>query len=254
MPSPFPGMNPFLEQDEVWHDFHERFIPLAAEILGSQVRPGYIVKLDEHVYIHELPHEQRALLGRADVSVARGSSPQSAATAGAVLEAPAIGRIAAAIDVERHSYIEIRDRARREMVAVIELLSPANKRPGPDREQYLGKRRQLLASPVHLVEIDLLRGHPRLPIDDLPQCDYYALVSRVEDRPQVGLWPNNLRDRLPEIPIPLRRPDPDARLDLQVIVNRIYDAAGYEDYVYDETPQPPLTAEQTAWSESLLGR
>ena len=119
------------------------------------------------------------------------------------------------VDVEHLSFVEIRDRQGRDLVTVIELLSPTNKRPGPDREQYLAKRRQLLASGVHLVEIDLLRGHPRLPLDDLPPCDYYVMVSRAEERPQAGLWPLGLRDPLPPIPVPLRAADPDASLDLQ---------------------------------------
>ena len=50
MSSPFPGMNPFLEQDDVWHDFHEKIIPMIAERLVVQVRPEYIVKIDEHIY------------------------------------------------------------------------------------------------------------------------------------------------------------------------------------------------------------
>ena len=69
MPSPFPGMNPYLEQEDVWHDFHERFIPLLATILGGQLRPRYIVKIDEHIYVHEMTMESRKLVGRADVSL-----------------------------------------------------------------------------------------------------------------------------------------------------------------------------------------
>src|SRR4051794_32235551 len=157
MPSPFPGMNPYLEQDDVWHDFHERFLPLVAEVLGAQVRPNYIVKIDEHVYVHELPTEPRRFIGRADLAV--GPVPRAvAAQAGlGVLEAPATVELPA-VDVERLTFVEIRDRRHRELVTVIELLSPSNKRNGPDREQYQAKRGQLLSSSVHVVEIDLLRG------------------------------------------------------------------------------------------------
>ena len=55
MPSPFPGMNPYLEQEDVWDDFHGRFIPIAAEWIGAQVQPAYIVKMGMNVYIHEPP-------------------------------------------------------------------------------------------------------------------------------------------------------------------------------------------------------
>jgi len=156
------------------------------------------------------------------------------------------------VDTERHGYVEIRDRRNRELVTVIELLSPTNKRPGPDREQYLAKRRQLFASNVHLVEIDLLRGGPRLPLEDLPDCDYYVAVGRVTDRPRVGICPLRLRDPLPTIPIPLQAPDPDARLDLQQALHDVYDAAGYEDYIYTGQPQPPLHPEDAAWAREFV--
>ena len=157
MPSPFPGMNLYLEQDDVWHDFHERFIPLAATLLGAQLRPRYIVKIDEHIYVHEL-------------------------------EAPAQVRLPS-VDRERLSHVVIRDRRDRELVTVLELLSPSNKYVGPDREQYLAKRMELLNSPAHLVELDLLRGGPALPADGRPDCSYSVLVSRAQARPIAEFWP-----------------------------------------------------------------
>src|SRR5579863_10179400 len=112
MPSPFPGMNPYLEQEEVWHDFHERLCPAVAELLTAQVRPSYIVKIDEHIYIHELPAETRTLVGRSDVEVARLQGNGDVGASTSVLEAPAHVRIPA-VDVERISFVEVRDRANR---------------------------------------------------------------------------------------------------------------------------------------------
>src|SRR5260370_36325652 len=110
MASPFPGMTPYLEQESVWHTFHERLCPLVAELLTSQVRPHYIVKIDEHVYIHELPAESRHLVGRADVAVTRSPGSRGPEAAAEVLEAPAQVRLPA-VDVESLSFVEIRDRA-----------------------------------------------------------------------------------------------------------------------------------------------
>ena len=250
MPSPFPGMNPYLEQPDVWHDFHESFMPHVRDELAAQVDPRYIVKIDEHVFIHELSGEQRWLLGRADVSVGRGSAHADVGTAPAtaVCEAPAEGYVPA-IDSERLALVEIRDRRDRQLVTVIELLSPANKRPGGDRDQYLTKRHEVLRSTAHLVEIDLLRGGQRPPLEQLPPCDYYVMISRSQLRPRVGLWPLQLRDRLPVIPIPLREPDPDAQLDLQQVLHEIYDKARYATYIYDASPEPPLSAEDEAWAK-----
>jgi len=255
MPSPFPGMNPYFEQEEVWQDFHQSFIPLAREVLSAQVLPGYLVKIEEYLFIHELSAEERLLLGRSDVGIKQSGVPDAqnrTTNLGAVATAPYYARLPQAVDTERHSYLEIRDRQGRELVTVIELLSPSNKRPGGDRETYVGKRRQLLASGVHLVEIDLLRGGPRMPMEDLPDCDYYAIVSRAEDRPRVGVWPIRLRDPLPKIPIPLRGADPDAELDLQAALHRVYDAAGYQYYIYQGRPKPPLHPDDEAWSRQLF--
>ncbi len=210
-----------------------------------------MARIDEHVYIHELPAEPRRLVGHVNVSLARIPSSAGTQTGAAGLEPPARVQLPA-IDLERHSFIEIRDRVDRRLITVIELLSPSNKYAGSDREQYLVKRGQILASGVHLVEIDLLRGGPRLPLENLPECDYYALVSRAEERPQAGLWPVRLRERLPIIPIPLRSPHPDAQLDLQALLHRIYDAAAYEDDIYTGQPQPRLTPEEAAWARHFI--
>jgi hypothetical protein len=134
------------------------------------------------------------------------------------------------------------------------LLSPANKYMGPDREQYLAKRMELLNGPAHLVEIDLLRGGPPLPADDRPDCSYSILVSRFESRPDAAFWPVALRERLPVIPVPVRAPDSDARLDLQAVLDRIYDDAGYADYIYDGDPHPRLENGDAVWARQFLPR
>jgi hypothetical protein len=126
MPSPFPGMNPYLEKSSVWHDFHERFLPLAAEALGTQVLPGYVVKIDEHVHVHELAQESRRLVGRADLLVtALGPAPGAPAAGTQLFVLPA-EVTAAHIDTESVSYLEIRDRETRQVVTVVEVLSPLN--------------------------------------------------------------------------------------------------------------------------------
>jgi hypothetical protein len=149
-------MNPYVERASVWHDFHERWIPLAADLVGSQVLPRYYVEIDEQRYIHELSAQERRFVG------------------------------VPAVDTESLSHLEIRDRDSHELITVVELLSPSNKYAGPDREQYLAKARQLQRSWVHFVEIDLLRGGPRMSWLDMPACDYCVVVSRFELRPKAG--------------------------------------------------------------------
>jgi hypothetical protein len=244
-------MNPYLETEDAWHDFHERFMPLAADMIGAQVGPNYIVKIDEHLYIHEFSAEQRRFLGRGDIFVSEIPGAVTKTVAVATLGAP-VPVTLPAVDILSESVIEIRDRRNRQLVTEIELLSPSNKAPGPDRQQYLAKRGQLLSSRVNFVEIDLLRGGPRMPMDDLPPCDYCVLVSRGEERPRAGVWPIHLRDGLPSIRIPLRPDDPEPLLELQTALHRIYDAGRYALYIYEERLDPPLSADDAAWAAEIV--
>ena len=174
------------------------------------------------------------------------------ATPGGVAVAPASVGMPAIVEEEHLPYLEIRDRSNNEIVTVIELLSPINKATGPYRDQYLAKVKRILASRTNFVEIDLLRGGPRMTWDRLPECNYYAIVSRhaarTSDDPQADLWPIRIRDKLPSIPVPLRPGEPEPTLDLQAIVHRIYDAAGYQMFLYQSDPEPPLSVADAAWA------
>lgn len=251
MPSPFPGMNPYFEQAAHWQDFHTEFLSAMRRQLAPRIAPNYIVQLEEHVYIHDLPAEPRRSTGRADLSVTRVQNPPVGQPALGVLEAPAEVQLPAQ-DLERIPFLEVRDRRGRELVTVIELLSPSNKRAGEDREPYLAKRRELLRSPAHLVEIDLLRGWTPLPAEDRPPGDYSVLVSRSGRRPAAEFWPIRLRDRLPVIPIPLRPPHADGRVDLQEVLHRAHDGPGYEHFIYTGSPEPTLSASDAEWVRQFV--
>lgn len=254
MPSPFPGMNPYLERPEVFHDFHQTCMPIIRELLNAQLVPHFFAGLEVDLYIHELPAEQRRLVGRADVA-ARGLStgvPTGASGASAVREAPLSGTLPLAVDELKMSVVEIKDRASREVVTVIEMLSPSNKYAGSDRDKYLQKRHRLSRTQANLVEIDLLRGGPRLPLDGMPDCDYCALIGRATKRPEVGIWPIRLRERLPVIEIPLRDPHPDASLDLQVMLDLAYDRSLYAHEIYNGRPDPILRPPDADWAKQFL--
>src|SRR5207302_2445979 len=121
-------------------------------------------------------------VGRGDILIpALTPAGKKSASTSPVLEAPAEVGVPA-IDTEGQSFLEIRDRDSRELITVVELLSPSNKYAGPDREQYLAKVRALQRTSVHLVEIDLLRGGPRMPWLDMQECDYCVVVSRADQR------------------------------------------------------------------------
>jgi hypothetical protein len=243
-------MNPYLEQDDAWHEFHEMFVPEAVAVLNAQVGDDYIVKTDRHIYVHEPPEQKGVFIGRSDVHLAHPKDTITAAS-GATTIAPVRSKFLAE-DFEEETYIEIRDRHRRQIVTVIELLSPTNKRPGENRNQYIAKRRAIRRSTAHLVEIDLLRGGPRMPMESVPECAYLVMVSRYESRPHVGLWPLQLSDPLPNVRIPLRAPDPDVTLPLQDLLHKIYDSAGFQKYVYEGNPDPPLAQDEVKWAQQFI--
>jgi hypothetical protein len=253
MPSPFPGMNPYLERADQWQDFHTSFLTYVREALKPQVEANYVVHVEDHVFIHEMPRERWRSIGRPDVTLARRPDA-GAALAAPVVEAGDEVELFITHDEVAQHYLEIRDRRNREVVTVVDLLSPSNKAPGSDRQQYLRKRDRSLLSGAHLVEIDLLRGGPRLPIEEgpPPACDYYVLVSRAQQRPKAWLRRIALQKQLPTIPIPLRPEDGDARLDLQAILNRVYDTGTYEAEVYDSPPEPPLSTDDAAWAAQFV--
>src|SRR4051794_24334919 len=104
MPSPFPGMNPYLEQADVWTDFHDRLIPAIADSLAAQVDPHHIVKITEQLYIHEPPASSRRLVGRADVSAVQGKKRGAARAGATTLEPPMVVEIPD-ITIERISQV-----------------------------------------------------------------------------------------------------------------------------------------------------
>ncbi len=252
MPSPFPGMNPYLEHPAFWHDFHGVFVTLMRLELAVQLRDRFQVRMDDNVYVHELAGEERRLLGRPDVFLTPTESSSTIAAIRAELLAPAEGTVPVGIDLLRERFIEIRDKQQERLVTVIELLSPANKCLGPDREQYLSKRRQHLASAVNLIEIDLLRGGERMPVTGLPACSYCVVVSPGPLRPKAGLWPIQLDDPLPRIPVPLDAQDAPAQLDLQSIFQRSFDEGAYGRELYRQQLEPPLSAAQREWATTKV--
>ena len=158
------------------------------------------------------------------------------------------------MDEERESFLTVRDRLSREIITVVELLSPTNKRPGENRRRYLAKRADLFSGTANLVEIDLLRGGKPMPADDRPDCIFSVLISRAGERPRAGFWPISLRDPLPVVPIPLRADTPDAQLDLRAVIDRVYDEAGYRYFLYEHPPAPPLNESDAEWADGLRTR
>lgn len=255
MPSPFPGMDPFIEGQK-WKGFHTRLITALGDALMPQLRPRYVVDVEEHVYLVRDEDEARKIV-EPDVSIADTGNewPQSPVSQAETVTAapPVVLTLPVPFRVRQH-YLVIRTRQWQDVVTVIEVLSPWNKTAGDGHNEYLNKRQNIFATPAHLVELDLLRGGTRLPtVEPLPAGDYYAFVCRTEKLPKVAVYPWSLRDPLSTIPIPLSAGDPDAELKVQSVFDTTYDHAGY-DYAldYQRAPTPPLNEADAAWIRDRL--
>jgi Protein of unknown function (DUF4058) len=263
MPNPFPGMNPYLENPELWPEVHHVLISLLAESLNPQLLPKYRAAIEKRVY--RMSGEDCLLVGIPDVTVARAAKQNSQESRSSTNSDPSNVAVAAPpvtpltvtvpLPVEyREGYIEVRETATKEVVTVIEVLSPKNKRSGIGRDKYQKKREAVLGSQTHWVEIDLLRaGEPMPFFGNNVRSDYRILLSRSNRRPRADLYAFNLGDRIPEFPLPLRSQDVEPIVDLQVLFDVVYDRAGYDFEIdYTKEPIPPLLEEDVDWVNVLL--
>ena len=249
MPSPFPGMDPFIERF-VWRDFHTTFNTVIRELLRPQIAPAYAARVEHRVVVERPDADPR---GRSpDVAIVPDSPWRDAGGGTAVLDDRAVAEPLLVTVMEsdpvRQHFVEIIDPESGRVVTVIETLSPTNKQPsGDDRREYARKRRELLRSETAFVEIDLLRGGRPFDVGTNPPAGTYRVfVSRPWRRPEAEVYPAGLLQRLPVVPVPLDESDDPVPLDLQAAVDTVYQRAGYETMNYAAELDPPLPEEARA--------
>lgn len=258
MPSPFPGMDPFIESQR-WEGFHTSFISGIRDALVAILRPRYEVDVETRVYLETSDPEQAGRSFIADAGIANAARDEETARAAGLAVATenfveAHECVLPWPEERREAYLVLRRPHTSEVITVIELLSPSNKlRRAKGRELYLEKRMELLLTQAHFVELDLLRGGERMPFSNPPVGDYFALISRASRRPMASVYGWLLTHRLPVIPIPLAQGDPDVKLDLQAVFDGVYDRAGYDyslDYRLDVLPL--LSESEKKWTADRL--
>jgi len=263
MPSPFPGMDPYVERGDIWPELHNRLMVYVCDALQPMLPAHYVARLELRIYTERGLGLDLSAPRVPDLEVVRTPSRGGGAavlsrdtaadeqTDGFWIPSPPVER--------REVAIGIRSMPDAELVTAVELLSPANKEAGAGRQKYVDKQTDVLEAGRNLVEIDLLRSGLHTvavreeAITHLPSYDYLLCVYR-SARP-LGFWvkPWTIRARLPVLPIPLSAGDSELRIELQPLFDLAYDRAAIPKLVnYQEEPEPRLAPKDAAWADNLL--
>jgi hypothetical protein len=257
MPSPFPGMDPYLERH--WRDVHSDLVAVTRRTLNEHLPADLVARIEERVVIDDTSADRQRTVFP-DVRVYEDPNVPVATAPPSGAESAVAQPIVLELEVEEHTetFIQIVEVDGGRLVTVVEFLSPTNKLPGRDRDDYERKRDELWRAGVNVLEIDLLRlGAWRDLIRPLvapvhAETEYRVVGWRAHPRRRVELYPIGIRHRLPRIPVPLREGDPDTILDLQVALDEVYRGGRYDRTDYGRACEPPLGAALSAWATGLL--
>lgn len=251
MTTPFPGMDPYLEHPALWPDVHNALIAAIRDLIAPSLRPRYFVRLEERVYADE--PDELVFVGRPDLSVVAKPGTRDREPTGGVATVEAM-TVTVPGDRVRETYLEVHAVGSGDVVTVLELLSPGNKRLGEGRRTYEEKRLRILGTRTSLVEVDLLRaGDPMAFYGATRSSDYRILVSRGERRPRADLFVFGVRDAIPKFALPLRRGDEEPAVDIGKVLHDLYDRACYDLSIdYRAEPIPPLREEDRPWARGIL--
>jgi len=251
-------MDPFIEAQGEWDDFHNKLLGDMERYLSHALPARYAVRLGERSYIEHIdPTGEREgpLFFKPDVGI-KSAANSERANRTSVLEETAVEMVGLIETEFREMFIDIHEvEPQHRLVTGIEVLSPANKRPGTvGWYQYERKRKVFLEGHANLVELDLLRSGKRHAMaQSWPESPYYLLVMRKELAPRCKVWAGGYREPLPRIPVPLAQPDADVALDLQTLINAVYDRSRYRrDIDYGQSIRPALAVEDNPWLQARL--
>lgn len=270
MPTPFPGMDPYLERASLWHGVHNRLIASLADLLGPLLRPRYFVAVEEYSYLADPMAISFATVPDVGVVGPYSSHVQPTATHRAapgalvmepqIIELPMPERISQTfleiLEVDGENTAELWLRGSSDgmkVVTLLEILSPWNKAGQEGRVQYERKRQHVLNSYTNLVEIDLLRAGQRMLRATHEDYHYSILVSPAPLRPRAQFYPFTVRHAIPAFRLPLQEDDTWPIVDLNSLLHDLYDRAAYELRInYRSEPVPPFAGEDAKWVAALL--
>jgi hypothetical protein len=244
-------MDPYLEDPGGWVGVHDALIAIMREVLNQRLGPDFIADGGTSVYVIA-PDERRWVFP--DVYVVETAARAAVPAPRGAITMPVRVRL----DIPEtfsQPHILIRDRASRQVITLLEVLSPINKAAGTRaRDEFLRKRQATMVSETHWLEIDLLRAGERPP-EVRGAGDYYAACKRV-DSPDLEVWPISLRDPLPTIAVPLTPPHDDVALDLQAALDLLFERYRYAELLDYRAapPPPPFTLDDARWVAEQVER
>lgn len=260
MPSPFPGMDPYLEDPLLWPSVHHFLIGRIGTTLNRVLPSGYVAAFGERVFVAGPDRDIFPdVFVKKETAPHGGSPPLRQGVVETLSDPPWI--IAVASDEVVESFVEILALdENRSVVTTIEVLSPRNKTAGSQgRELYRQKQREVLTSETHLLEIDLLRSGqhtvaaPREALLGRGPYHYLASLSRGNQRHECEVWGIPVHAALPRVRVPLSAPDPDLILDLQSVFRQVYEDGAFDRVVdYTRPPKVPLGKKDAEWADELL--
>jgi hypothetical protein len=263
MPSPFPGMDPYIEAPELWPNMHLSLIAEIRNALNIVLPPNYVADIGERVFLEHFPGSMGpdvAVVKFPKTPKPKFSHDGGVAVAVDVCDEPM--RLLTFVEETRQPFVQIiRTGNESTIVVEIEVLSPTNKASGRGRRNYLQKQERLLFGGAHFIEIDLLRAGkhtiacPRPSKDQHIPWDYLVSLHRAASFNEFEVWARTVRQSLPRISVPLLNSDSDVVLDLQRVFSKCYDQGRFNIKLdYSIPPKPPLNPEDAAWAQELLNQ
>lgn len=272
MPTPFPGMDPYLERRGLWEEIHTDLISGIRHYLIPLLRPKYRVAIEQRTYLSlvssssslslPFPPPKPELTGKPDVMITipgQAAVAEPLTLAETTFDPPLLGELPMPEEITER-YLEIRDVGTQEVITAIEILSPTNKTDKEGQQQYERKRLQVLGSETSLVEIDLLRGGQPFAMRVIDQnqatsSDYRIVISRSWQRPSADLYLFGVRQPIPSFLIPLRPSEQEPVLPLNRILHDLYDQGGFDMVIdYTQPADPPLAEADALWAAQLRHR
>jgi hypothetical protein len=220
MPSPFPGMDPFLEDHQLWPAFHHNLVLCLYMVLLPGLVDRYRARVVQREYVVDAKED----------------------------DAPGAKHI--------EDVIEIRQRDDDQLVTLMDVVSPANKTTPEGRRAFLDRRQSARSSSANVVEIDLvLQGQPTLEYsrDGLPDWDYAVTVTRPRQPERYEIYTATLQKRLPRFRLPLAADDRDTVVDLHQAFTRCFESGDFGSKIdYRRDPTVPLSVDDRFWLDDLL--